>query len=135
MTTTTLLLVAVIAADTIPATDGRVLVIIATLGCIGTIATAWIPVRRAADRAKAAQQGVDRIAESVGEVNGHGTVQDATRQLLDQLAAVRADVRSMHTTVESLVVSAATISDRLKAHDREHAEHRHRLDNIEKDRT
>ena len=122
-------------AEQLPSNDGRVLVIIATLGCIGTIATAWIPVHRAAGRAKAAQQGVDRIAESVGEVNGHGTVQDATRQLLDQLAAVRADVRSMHTTVESLVVSASTISDRLKEHDREHAEHRHRLDNIEKDRT
>ena len=100
-------LVAAIAADTIPATDGRILVIIATIGCLGTIAAAWIPVRRAADRAKAAQKGVEQLAKSVGEANGHGTVQDATGQLLDQVVAVRADLRSMHTTVESLVTSAA----------------------------
>ena len=76
-----------------------------------------------------------QLAKSVGEANGHGTVQEATGQLLDQVVAVRADLRSMHTTVESLVTSAAMISDRLKAHDREHADHHRRLDNIEKDRT
>lgn len=80
--------------------------------------------------ARAAEPGPVAAATS-GEANGHGTVQDAAGELLDQLAAVRADVRSMHTTVESLVTSASTISDRLKAHDREHAEHRHRLDHLE----
>ena len=66
-------------------------------------------------------------------------MQDATGVLIDEFREWREEIRSeLHatrTTVEMLVTSASTVNDRLKAHDREHAEHRHRLDDIEKDRT
>lgn len=99
----------------------RQAVIAVMLALIGGPVTAWITTKGAAKKAGHAADVAEQVAESVGEKNGHGTVQDQGAATLNRLAA-------MQTTLESLVDSAGHVNARLKAHDRELAETRRKLE-------
>ena len=117
-----------------------IVAVIAVVGVLGApIGVAWITVRGqraqkaatvvAVDTAVAAKAEAEKVAESVGPKNGHGTVQDATGKILDQLAAIderqRAMERTQHamqTSLDSVVDAASVVGQRLKAHDREIAD-------------
>ena len=121
-------------ADQIPVTsDGRVIVIVAIVGAVGTVAAAWAQgnrIRRQATeankKADVAQTRAAEVADSVGPINGHGTVQDATRTLIEEFREwreeIRQELRATRTTVEAIVTAAGGVNERLKAHDREIAE-------------
>lgn len=107
----------------------------AAITALAIVLPAWWAHRRA-------MRGINVVAESVGPVNGHGTVQDATGlqlaqgdEILAQLAAVRADQQAMHrtqhamqTSLDAVVDAASVVGQRLKAHDREIADLRRRGD-------
>ena len=118
-------------------------IIVAVVGAIALVAApigvTWITVRGqraqkaatvvAVDTAVAAKVEAEKVAESVGPKNGHGTVQDATGKILDQLAVIadrqRAMERTQHamqTSLDSVVDAASVVGQRLKAHDREIAD-------------
>lgn len=117
-------------------TDGRIVVIVAVLGAVATVAAAWAQgaatrrhVTAANEKAEQAQTLAATVADSVGPKNGHGTVQDVTgvllaesRELRDE---IREELRATRTTVEVLVTSASAVNDRLKGHDREIAALKH----------
>ena len=121
-------------ADQVPtSTDGRVIVFVAIVGAVGTVAAAWAQgnrIRRQATeankKADVAQTRAAEVADSVGPINGHGTVQDATRTLIEEFREwrdeIRQELRATRTTVESIVTAAGGVNERLKAHDREIAE-------------
>ena len=121
-------------ADQVPtSTDGRVIVFVAIVGAVGTVAAAWAQgnrIRRQATeankKADVAQTRAAEVADSVGPINGHGTVQDAARTLIDEFREwrdeIRQELRATRTTVESIVTAAGGVNERLKAHDREIAE-------------
>ncbi len=133
-----------------PATnDGSVIVIVAIVGAIGTVAAAWAQGNRihrqataANEKADVAQELAAEVADSVGPKNGHGTVQDVTGVLLSEIretrgevAAIRSTQQQMHrsqhamqTSIDSVVVAADSVNDRLKGHDREIAALKHRKD-------
>lgn len=124
-------------AEQLPSNDGRVIVIVAILGALASVGAAWAQgaaTRRqataATEKAEKAHRLAATVADSVGLKNGHGTVQDATGVLIDEFREWREEISSeLHatrTTVEMLVTSASTVNDRLKDHDREHADHRRR---------
>ena len=131
-------MVTALLAEQLPATDGRILVAVAIIGVIGAPLTAWIQVRGARREASEAKDAARAAAESVGPVNGHGTVQDATSTLIAESrqlgVEIREELRATRATVELLVQSVSTVNDRLKAHDRELAEQRHRIDAWEEQR-
>lgn len=118
-------------------------IIVAVVGAVALVAApigvAWITVRGqraqkaatavAVNTADAAKAEAEKVAASVGPKNGHGTVQDATGKILDQLAAIderqRAMERTQHamqTSLDSVVDAASVVGQRLKAHDREIAD-------------
>lgn len=114
-------------------TDGRIIVIVAIVGAVGTVAAAWAQgnrIRRQATeankKADVAQTRAAEVADSVGPINGHGTVQDATRTLIEEFREwreeIRQELRATRTTVEAIVTAAGGVNERLKAHDREIAE-------------
>jgi len=121
-------------ADQVPtSTDGRVIVIVAIVGAVGTVTAAWAQgnrIRRQATeankKADVAQTRAAEVADSVGPINGHGTVQDATGTLIEEFREwreeIRLELRATRTTVESIVTAAGGVNERLKAHDREIAE-------------
>lgn len=124
-------------AEQLPSNDGRVIVIVAILGALASVGAAWAQgaaTRRQATaanvKAEHAQRLAATVADSVGPKNGYGTVQDATSVLIDEFREWRKEVsdelHATRTTVEMLVTSASTVNDRLKDHDREHADHRRR---------
>ena len=120
-------------ADQIPVTsDGRVIVIVAIVGAVGTVAAAWAQgnrIRRQAteanEKAKVAQVLAAEVADSVGPKNGHGTVQDATGAILARLDGIESTVHTLVISVDSVVTAADGVNARLKGHDREIASLRH----------
>lgn len=76
--------------------------------------------------AKGANDKADQVVASVGQVNGHGTVQDQGAQILAEIAELRRSVHSLATTMDSVVDAAGLVRDRLKQHDREHSHHKQR---------
>lgn len=92
------------------------LVSVAVLGP-GGLAVALVSARRT--RAQ-----VERVAESVGPVNSHGTVQQ-------QSGRIASEIDSMHVTLNSLVGHMTDVSRRLDGHDREHASADRRLTALE----
>ena len=121
-------------ADQAPtSTDGRIIVIVAIVGAIGTVAAAWAQgnrIRRQATeankKAEVAQVLAAEVADSVGPINGHGTMQEAAGTLIEEFREwrdeIRQELRATRTTVESIVTAAGGVNERLKAHDREIAE-------------
>lgn len=84
--------------------------------CVTGPCVAWIQTRRVARTA-------ETVASSVGEKNGHGTVQDATAEILRR-------IDGLQTSVDAVVDSGQNVTARLKAHDLEFAARRraHDLD-------
>ena len=78
------------------------------------------------EKAEVAQVLAAEVADSVGPINGHGTVQDAAGTLIQEFREwrdeIRQELRATRTTVESIVTAAGGVNERLKAHDREIAE-------------
>ena len=119
-------------ADQVPtSTDGRVIVVVAIVGTVGTVAAAWAQgnrIRRQAtavnEKASVAQELAAEVADSVGPINGAGTVQEIGVEILGRL-------HSMQTSIDSIVTGDALTHARLQGHDREHAEHRRRIARLE----
>lgn len=121
-------------ADQVPtSTDGRAIVIVAVIGAVGAVAAAWAQGAATRRQATAANEKAEKahdlaaeVADSVGPINGHGTVQDAAGTLIDEFREwrdeIRQELRATRTTVESIVTAAGGVNERLKAHDREIAE-------------
>lgn len=93
----------------------------------------------ARESATAAKETAERVEQSVGPMNGHGTMQDQGAAILarlallgDRLAAIEALQHSMQTSVDSIVGGASTVNQRLKAHDRELAEHDREIDALKR---
>lgn len=118
-------------------------IIVAVVGALALVAApigvAWITVRGqraqkaatvvAVNTADAAKAEAEKVAESVGPKNGHGTVQDATgkilesnEQILKEIAAMQRTQHAMQTSLDAVVDAASVVGQRLKAHDREIAE-------------
>lgn len=95
-------------------------------------ATAWVMTRSTRKRVDTAVAVAEEVSKSVGVQNGHGTVQDATGEILHELKSIKDQQHTQNVTLESIVSAASTVGDRLKAHDREFAVHRNRLTAIEK---
>lgn len=120
-------------ADQVPtSTDGRAIVIVAVIGAVGTVAAAWAQgnrIRRQAteanEKAEVAHVLATEVADSVGPINGHGTVQDATGAILARLDGIESTVHTLVTSVDSVVTAADGVNARLKGHDREIASLRH----------
>ena len=119
-------------ADQAPtSTDGRIIVIVAIVGALSTVAAAWAQgnrIRRQAteanEKADVAQELAAEVADSVGPKNGAGTVQEIVVEILGRL-------HSMQTSIDSIVTGDASTHARLQGHDREHAEHRRRIARLE----
>jgi hypothetical protein len=130
----------VIAATLPDIPPGWALVIVALIG--GPVLV-WVQSRaakKAAHDAKVnaseAKRSAERVEASIGPVNGHGTVQDATGAQLAQGEAIiaRLDLiderqrameqrqHAMQTSVDSIVEAAGGVGQRLKQHDREIAD-------------
>lgn len=107
-------------------------VIVAVIGAVGAVAAAWAQgaaTRRQAtaahEKAEKAQDLAATVADSVGPINGHGTVQDATGAILARLDGIESTVHTLVTSVDSVVTAADGVNARLKGHDREIASLRH----------
>jgi len=120
-------------ADQVPtSTDGRVIVIVAIVGAVGAVAAAWAQGAATRRQATAANEKAEKahdlaatVADSVGPINGHGTVQDATGAILARLDGIESTVHTLVTSVDSVVTAADGVNARLKGHDREIASLRH----------
>lgn len=99
---------------------------------IGGPVVAWVTTRGAKREARAARDEAAEVRRSVGGVNGHGTVQDATGVILARLDSIEQNQHLMHTSLDSVVDAAGLVSDRLKHHDREHQRHRRQLEDHER---
>lgn len=98
---------------------------------IGGPAVAWVTAKGAKREARAAHQVATEVRRSVGGVNGHGTVQDATGVILERLDRLAETQHAMQTSLDSVVDAAGQVSARLKHHDQEHQRHRQRLQALE----
>ena len=123
-------------ADQAPtSSDGRIIVIVAIVGALSTVAAAWAQgnrIRRQAteanEKADVAQELAAEVADSVGPKNGAGTVQEICVEILRRLDGVDARQHAMQTSIDSVVTAADSVNDRLKGHDREIAALKHRKD-------
>lgn len=74
---------------------------------IGGPIVAWVTTRGAKREARAARQEAAEVRRSVGEQNGHGTVQDATGVILDRLDSMARAQHSMQTSLDAVVAESA----------------------------
>ena len=107
-------------------------VIVAVIGAVGAVAAAWAQGAATRRQATAANEKAEKahdlaatVADSVGPINGHGTVQDATGAILARLDGIESTVHTLVTSVDSVVTAADGVNARLKGHDREIASLRH----------
>ena len=107
-------------------------VIVAVIGAVGAVAAAWAQGAATRRQATAANMKAEKahdlaatVADSVGPINGHGTVQDATGAILARLDGIESTVHTLVTSVDSVVTAADGVNARLKGHDREIASLRH----------
>lgn len=110
---------------------------IALFGAGGSIAAvfAWLTAREARKNSEVARKDAAEVRSSIGPQNGHGTVQDATGRILDELTTIKDMQQSQGVSLRSVVDAASTVGDRLKAHDRELADHGKRITALEREAT
>lgn len=106
--------------------DNSTEIVVALLGVVGVMGAGWFASDR---RTKRVDRKVDVLVESIGEKNGHGTVQDQGPAILAELAEIRGEIQAsratqhaMQTSIDSIVDAASHVSGRLKQHDREIAD-------------